>query len=189
MAGSVMKKMAFYLGLTDDDYDDQESLYDSEQEFDDGATAEFSGNTVIRPIGNASRQDVPEYTDSEDDGPKRGGHKRDQHVTGIRPPTPLRPIAMEPATIEFLVVRPVEYADSRVVADHVMSRQPVIINLQTAERDLMRRIIDTCNGVAYAIGGRLDKVADRVFLLTPSNIKVSAADRERIKEDQHQQDV
>ncbi|MHB8264054.1 MAG: cell division protein SepF [Acidimicrobiales bacterium] len=184
MAGSVMKKMAFYLGLTDDDFDDQESLYDGEEDYSGNGAAETVGNTVIRPISNADRQDVREYEDSDRNGFRHGSQKRDQHNAGIRPPIPLRPMAVEPAVTEFLVVRPVEYADSRVVADHVMARQPVIINLQSAERDLMRRVIDFCSGVAYAIGGRLDKVADRVFLLTPSNVKVAAPDRERIKEDQ-----
>jgi len=58
----------------------------------------------------------------------------------------------------------------------------VIVNLQGAESSLGRRMIDFCSGVTYALGGAMDKVADQVFLLTPSNVEVSAEEKRRLQE-------
>jgi cell division inhibitor SepF len=58
----------------------------------------------------------------------------------------------------------------------------VIVNLQVADRELARRMIDFCSGVTYALGGAMDKVADQVFLLTPSNVEVSADEKRRLQE-------
>jgi cell division inhibitor SepF len=63
-----------------------------------------------------------------------------------------------------------------------MGNQPVIVNLQVADRELMRRMIDFCSGVAYALNGKMERVADKVFLVTPSNVKVSAEERQRLQE-------
>jgi cell division inhibitor SepF len=58
----------------------------------------------------------------------------------------------------------------------------VIVNLQDNDRELSRRMIDFCSGVTYALAGSMDKVADQVFLLTPSNVEVSAEERRRLQE-------
>ena len=80
------------------------------------------------------------------------------------------------------VVAPVEFADARQIADRLMASQPVIVNLQVADRELMRRMIDFCSGAAYALSGKMERVADKVFLMTPSNVKVSAEERLRLRE-------
>ncbi len=80
------------------------------------------------------------------------------------------------------VVAPTEFTDGKTIADRLVSSQPVIVNLQLADRDLMRRIIDFCSGVAYAIGGKMERVADKVFLVTPQNVRVSAEERQRLQE-------
>jgi cell division inhibitor SepF len=49
-----------------------------------------------------------------------------------------------------------------------------------ADRDLQRRMIDFCSGVTYALSGEMEKVADQVFLLTPTNVKVSDEERQRL---------
>ncbi len=185
MAGSVMKKMAFYLGLTDDDFDDQDDVYEDDVSISPTSN-EVLASDVIRPISSsdsrAEKRDYGSYVDEQNASSNTGG-KRPEHRFGSKQPTTLRPLAVDTAMTEFLVVRPISYADSKDIADHVMRRQPVIINLQSAEADIRRRVIDFCSGVTYAIGGHLDKVADQVLLLTPSNVKVTAAERERIREE------
>ena len=56
----------------------------------------------------------------------------------------------------------------------------MIVNLQVADRDLQRRMIDFCSGVTYALSGEMEKVADQVFLLAPTNVKVSEEERQRL---------
>jgi cell division inhibitor SepF len=78
-------------------------------------------------------------------------------------------------------VAPASFNDAQQVADHYKSNQPVIVNLEAAERDLRRRLIDFCSGLCYGLGGQMERVADNVYLLTPSNVEVSAEDRRRLE--------
>ena len=79
------------------------------------------------------------------------------------------------------VVAPKKYSDAQQIGDHLKAEQPVIVNLQVVERELARRMIDFCSGLTYALNGSMEKVADQVFLLTPSNVEVSKEERERIQ--------
>ena len=80
------------------------------------------------------------------------------------------------------VVAPARFGDAKEIADCLKSNRPVIVNLQVAERDLQRRMIDFCSGVTYALSGEMEKVAEQVFLLAPSNVKVSEEERQRLQE-------
>ena len=80
------------------------------------------------------------------------------------------------------VVAPAKFSDAQEIGDRFKNGQPVIVNLQSADRELARRMIDFCSGVTYALGGAMDKVADQVFLLTPTNVEVSAEEKRRLQE-------
>ncbi len=80
------------------------------------------------------------------------------------------------------VVAPSRFGDAKEIADCLKSNRPVIVNLQVADRDLQRRMIDFCSGVTYALSGEMEKVADQVFLLAPTNVKVSEEERQRLQE-------
>lgn len=79
------------------------------------------------------------------------------------------------------VVEPRGFNDAQEVGDRLKANQPVILNLQGLERDLQRRLIDFSSGLAYALGGSMSRVADQVFLLTPSNVEVSQEEKERLQ--------
>ena len=80
------------------------------------------------------------------------------------------------------VVSPGAFNDAQQVADIYRGKQPVIVNLQNADRELSRRLIDFSSGLCYGLGGRMEKVADHVYLLTPSDVEVSAEERRRWEE-------
>jgi cell division inhibitor SepF len=65
------------------------------------------------------------------------------------------------------------------VADRFKRRQPVILNLQRADEDLSKRMVDFCAGLAYALDGEMHPIVDRLFLLTPSEVEVSSNERPR----------
>jgi cell division inhibitor SepF len=65
-------------------------------------------------------------------------------------------------------VTPKSFQDAQEIADRLKVGVPVIVNLQAADRDLMRRIIDFSSGLTYGIGGEMERTADRVYLLTPT---------------------
>jgi cell division inhibitor SepF len=83
------------------------------------------------------------------------------------------------------VVVPVSFNEAQEVADKFKGSQPVIVNLQSADRDLARRLIDFASGLCYGLGGQMEKVANQVYLLTPSNVEVSAEERRRLQEHLH----
>ena len=88
----------------------------------------------------------------------------------------------------------VRIVDSRATSPHTVSpetstlpsdrdrfeaAQAVIVNLQHADRDLRRRIVDFASGLCYALGGSMERVADQVYLLVPTDVEVSDADTRR----------
>jgi cell division inhibitor SepF len=100
---------------------------------------------------------------------------RDENATVVRP------IVSDKAA-RVHVVAPARFADAQEIGDRLKDDQPVIVNLQVVDRDLARRMIDFCSGLAYALSGSMEKVADQVFLLTPSDVEVSAEERRRLQE-------
>ena len=78
-------------------------------------------------------------------------------------------------------MEPRGFNDAQDVGDRLKAGQPVILNLQGVDRDLQRRFIDFASGLAYALGGRMSKAADQVFLLTPSDVNVSEEEKERLQ--------
>jgi cell division inhibitor SepF len=79
------------------------------------------------------------------------------------------------------IVEPRGFNDAQEIGDRLKAGQPVILNLQGVARDLQRRLIDFSSGLAYAVGGSMARVADQVFLLTPSNVEVSQEEKERLQ--------
>jgi len=176
MAASFMKKTMAYLGLVDDEYDD-----DYEYEPRGPAPVNRAAPRTARP-------------DDLDDSPAPSRIRtlpRDESSSPVpvaQQPTisarssSIRPISAESAGAKVHVVAPARFGDAQEIANRLMNNQPVIVNLQNADRDLQRRMIDFCSGVTYALAGGMERVADEVFLLTPSNVKVSEEERQRLTE-------
>ena len=77
-------------------------------------------------------------------------------------------------------VAPKSFNDVQDVADKFKDSIPVILNLQSTDTDLSKRLIDFSSGLTYAMDGGMQRIADKVFLLTPRNVKVSAEERARL---------
>jgi cell division inhibitor SepF len=161
-----MRKAMVYLGLTDDEYDD----YDYED---------------VNPPPNPTRR----YADPMDgagavSAVRPVGRDYAEQPNGVTV-TP-RPAVVRPITpvhgAKVHVVAPSRFADAQEIGDRFKNGQPVIVNLQGNEPGLSRRMIDFCSGVTYALSGSMDKVADQVFLLTPSNVEVTAEEKKRLQE-------
>ena len=80
------------------------------------------------------------------------------------------------------LVIPKSFNDAQDVADKFKDAIPVIINLQSSDADLSKRLIDFASGLTYALDGGMQRIADKVFLLTPRNVEVSAEERARLIE-------
>jgi len=171
MAAGFFKRAMVYLGLVDDEYEDYEEY-------------EPRGVSVPRGVHRAPEPEVDEEPTSvvaastiRPMSYERGGSQ----APTITPRAVVRPVPAE-AGARVHVIAPMQFGDARQIADKLVSNQPVIVNLQVANRELMRRMIDFCSGVAYALSGKMERVADKVFLVTPSNVQVSAEERQRLQE-------
>jgi len=80
------------------------------------------------------------------------------------------------------LVIPKSFNDAQDVADKFKDSIPVIINLQGSETDLSKRLIDFASGLTYALDGGMQRIADKVFLLTPRNVELSSEERARLIE-------
>ncbi len=85
-------------------------------------------------------------------------------------------VKIDGAALELKVVKPERYEDVPQIADHLLNRRTVVLNLEASNKEISRRIIDFLSGVAYALDGRLSNVAVNTYLITPSHVTVSGED-------------
>ena len=192
---SMWRKAMLYLGLgPDEDYDDYEPapgpltrepvrrtslVTPREHALPDGG---HSGG--VRPLGpNPSSNDngyesVRTTHQAQSQAPTNGHAPR---AVAERPPVSRpRPVVRSvSAAAKPHVVAPASFTDAQEVADEFKRNVPVIVNLQGVERDLMRRIIDFSSGLCYGLGGQMERVANYVYLLTPSDVEVAPEERRR----------
>jgi cell division inhibitor SepF len=91
----------------------------------------------------------------------------------------LRPVGGDSEVKVHLVI-PRNFNDAQQVADQFKRSVPVILNLQTTDHELSKRMIDFCSGLTYALEGGMQRIAEKIFLLTPRNVEVSAEEKARL---------
>ena len=182
MPASFMKKTMAYLGLVDDDYDDYDD-YESRSPTPVGRAGQRSVSTVDEseePAVSAPSPRIRTLTRDETSGTAVAAAPTGLGARPAMGSSSVRPITPESASARVHIVAPGRFADAQEIANRLMNNQPVIVNMQNADRDLQRRMIDFCSGATYALSGGMERVADEVFLLTPSNVKVSDEERQRL---------
>jgi cell division inhibitor SepF len=178
MPGMWQKTMV-YLGLKDD-----EEGY--EYDYDELALDEEPGDDYER-YERPERVERPERPERPREPVAVAAQPRVRAVPVDEAPTrdvaapSIRPMPTPPGGARVHVVEPHGFNDAQEVGDRLKADQPVIINLQGLSRDLQRRMIDFSSGLTYAVGGSMSRVADQVFLLTPSNVEVSQEEKERLQ--------
>jgi len=179
---TMWRKAMLYLGLgPDEEYEDYDPAYDdppptsppsrsrsSQAQSHSSPVEEGAAVGAVRPMTSGSSRAEP--------GSGASAHVVPRSRSGI-----VRPLTVTP-NAKLHVVVPTSFNQAQEVADKFKGNQPVIVNLQAAERDLARRLIDFNSGLCYGLGGQMEKVANQVYLLTPSNVEVSAEERRRLHE-------
>jgi cell division inhibitor SepF len=196
---SLWRRAMVYLGLQDDD----EFAYDADYDYSEAGEVEPAARDPreSRELGDPREpRDPRAIRDPRDIQPPRDprqlrdprDHPRAEHGVTVRPIardeaadiSPQRASvvrAMPTNSARVHVVEPQGFNDAQEVGDRLKASQPVILNLQGVSRELQRRLIDFSSGLAYAVGGSMSRVAEQVFLLTPSNVEVSAEEKERLQ--------
>ena len=163
-----------YFGLAEGhDYDDgdyYEPETNSADEFFEPPQRESRRRSNVRRLEGRRRQ-----RDEIDDI-----FADDEPVTSTRV---LRPVDNGGgADVQVHLVTPSSFNNAQEVADRFKRGVPVILNLQTTDAELAKRLIDFASGLTYALDGGMQKIADKTFLLTPRNVEVSAEERARLVE-------
>jgi len=161
-----------YFGLAEerfprDDYDDDPRQSEEELE------ASYRERPHVRRL-SSSRRRRDEIDDIFADDEPAG-----------RPTTRLRTVGGNGRSREDVrvhLVIPKSFNDAQQVADRFKDDVPVILNLQGTDTDLSKRLIDFASGLTYALDGGMQRIADKVFMLTPRNVEISAEERARLIE-------
>lgn len=123
----------------------REPVRERERELHDTSAREVREPSPLRE----SYRPEPEYSS-----------KRDNKVVNIQ----------ATAQLQVVLVKPEVFTDAKQIADHLISKKTVVLNLETASAENKRRIIDFLVGVAYANGGSLKPVANLTYIITPYNV-------------------
>lgn len=160
---SAMRKMAVYLGLVEDDrqYAENYEAYDEYDDYDEPADAVEPATPAPPPSPSPSRADY-------------AGYPTDHRIETVPPQQ------VELARITTL--HPRTYNEARNIGEHFRDGTPVIMNLTEMVDSDARRLVDFAAGLIFGLRGSIDKVTNKVFLLSPANVEVTAEDKARIAE-------
>src|ERR1700742_1667611 len=170
--GSAMRKMAVYLGLVEDDhrYQDKYDSYGEYEEYDDPADRpEPADEADVRAVG---RDGVGR--DGEVGGAGYVGYQAaDWRAEHISQTTDLARIT---------TLHPRTYNEARTIGEHFREGTPVIMNLTEMVDSDAKRLVDFAAGLIFGLRGSIERVTNKVFLLSPVNVEVTAEDKARIAE-------
>ena len=128
-----------------------------------------------------------EYDYEPADGTPPAGRARADGVERSSPPAPPRNAVVrampQEANPRVHLVEPTSFNDAQEIGDKFREGFSVLMNLQSADQELGRRLVDFASGLAYGLHGSMQPAADRVFLITPRDVRVSAEDRRRVLEE------
>jgi cell division inhibitor SepF len=153
MSGA-MRKMGVYLGLLEDSerYDDD---YDLQDEREPAPAEQGRGGATVAQLAERRRT------------------------------VPAQPVAAVPRTAELsriTTLHPTTYNEARVIGENFREGIPVIMNLSEMGDGDAKRLVDFAAGLVFAVHGTIERVTNKVFLLSPPNVAVTAEDKQRIAE-------
>ena len=180
--GDLWNRTLVYFGIAeeDEDYYEDEEGYAAEESLEQ-SYRERPNVRRLTPRRRSSGYD--DWTESDEVSPAPTPERAPRPA----PPRSGRPVRhMEavpnPGAVRVHLVLPRSFNDAQQIADRFKHSIPVILNLQSADAELSKRLIDFASGLTYALDGGMQRVADKVFLLTPRNVEVSAEQRAQLLE-------
>jgi cell division inhibitor SepF len=164
----VWNKTLVYFGIA------EEEDWDEDYVTDEDIQRSYAERPNVRRLAPRRRdRDFDDWTEPQ---PERASATE---RTAVQPRVAALP---SPASVRVHLVIPRSFNDAQQIADKFKEAIPVILNLQSSDQDLSKRLIDFASGLTYALDGGMQRVADKVFLLTPRNVEVSAEERARLLE-------
>ena len=171
--GDVWNRTLVYFGIAEDEDWDEEVTTTSE-DLERNYRRRERANVRRLPRRRENEWSEPDSVSEADSGavPERSStSSRRSRLRGVDS-------ASSQARVHLVLPR--SFNDAQQIADRFKDSVPVILNLQSADTELSKRLIDFASGLTYALDGSMQRVADKVFLLTPRNVEVSAEERARL---------
>lgn len=135
-----------------------------EDDFDDFYEEDNSGTSIglAPPVRDrATRREREEKEERYSERPRMRRHDNDK-VVNIHTTTQL----------QVVLVKPERFEEAAAIADNLNERRTVVLNLESTNRDVARRLLDFLSGVAYAGNGQIKRVANSTYIITPYNVDV-----------------
>ncbi len=140
--------------------------YDEEDDFfGDGAAGDDGDPTIIVPKVERQERRNPFEDGDEVEAPtfeERATPKKDNKVVNIHTTT----------AVQVVLSKPDRFEQAAEIADHLREKRTVVMNLETTNKDVARRLVDFLSGVAYANDGKIKKVAINTYIITPFNVDI-----------------
>lgn len=180
---SLWHRVKVRLGL-EDDWDEEyyeEDEYDEDVDAADDAFAGPAGSDSTRyksPYGSGASVGAVKRLDRGPDLDRARGASPLRSV----PTGPSSASAAPPANMKMHIIEPKSFTEAQSIADKFKKGTPVIINLAMTQPDLAKRLLDFASGLTYGLDGGLQRISDKVFMLSPHNIEVSDAQRRQLRD-------
>lgn len=132
--------------------------YEDEDEFTEEIDEQEPEQEEPRPRRSASRREESSSYYSASQSERRSS----DNVVNINTTTQL----------QVVLVKPEKFEDASNIANHLRDKRTVVLNLESANKDVARRLVDFLSGVAYALEGKIKKVAISTYIITPYNVDI-----------------
>ena len=180
--GDLWNRTLVYFGIAEED----EDYYEDDEIYEPGESLERSYRerpNVRRLTPRRRSQGYDDWTESEEPAAAPAPAPRSAPASSSSARAVRHMAAVpNPGSVRVHLVLPRSFNDAQQIADKFKHSIPVILNLQSADAELSKRLIDFASGLTYALDGGMQRVADKVFLLTPRNVEVSAEQRAQLLE-------
>ncbi|HET6351888.1 MAG TPA: cell division protein SepF [Coriobacteriia bacterium] len=179
---SLWHRIKVRLGLEDewdDEYYDEDEYYSDPAETEDEWAPPPSNYSHSSPYGSGANPNAVRRVDRGPDLDRAraaSGTPLRSVPTGAASVTPVSP------QVKMHIVEPRSFSEAQSIADKFKEGTPVILNLTSSSPELAKRLLDFASGLTYGLDGGLQKVSERVFMLSPHNVEVSDADRRRLRD-------
>lgn len=162
---SLWQKALMYLGLVDEDRVDQEP---------EPAAAPVRNRNAVRTVEPQGRQERVAGRRVEPPPITRRSHP----PTAARSTGGVRPVPTIEAQTD--IIEPGHFDDAKLLADRIRDRVPVVLNMRNTEPEMVRRLVDFCTGLTYALDGSMRKIDEGVILVLPPRVSLGREEKRRL---------
>ena len=174
---AFMRKAAVYLGLVEDD----DEPYDEYEEYDTPQPAPAAPAAARRPVHDTDDYPRRASPDTRDRTAVHPAARVGGLATAAAVPTRVG-WADDAGPVRVTTLHPRTYNEARAIGEHFREGTPVIMNLTEMDDSDAKRLVDFAAGLIFGLRGSIERVTNKVFLLSPHNVEVTAEDKQRLAE-------